>query len=338
MPGVAVVFGEFQPPLRFHLSPRASYMLVNLSRVSERLGSTSFDVVVYASSEACRVTLRDGGWRIGACRRVAVNRLGGGSDWVHVLLYDINETVFRMLSEKVTHGLSGADALAEVTLWLELNATYGSSGLNGVLTPLQFLELRRGVCIDYGIFTVAALLAAGYHDAYILMFGDNPLEAHAAAAAVVDGHLFIVDQHWPPTDFEDYVTYGEHSLPPNTTLLLIRVHREGGHVEADGNYTTVENLLKRFPDSWPPDSPDETLAAAVAEKVARDSGAKLRLCSHGRIDYQWPALRLYTPIFGKWWATILAWKIEETLQSYGIKPECIHVYPSGPDTLTITYD
>ncbi len=65
-----------------------------------------------------------------------------------------------------------------------------------VLSPARFLQLRRGICSDYAVFTAVALYLGGYCPLVLDVNLTGPV-GHAAVAVDYNGHLFVLDQHLP---------------------------------------------------------------------------------------------------------------------------------------------
>ncbi len=72
-----------------------------------------------------------------------------------------------------------------------------------VLSPPRFIDLRRGICSDYSVFTSVALYLGGYTPRVLDVNLTGPV-GHAATAVEYNGKLFVLDQHlplWPITGY-----------------------------------------------------------------------------------------------------------------------------------------
>ncbi|WP_202318520.1 transglutaminase-like domain-containing protein [Archaeoglobus neptunius] len=72
-----------------------------------------------------------------------------------------------------------------------------------IQTPAETVSLRKGICTDYAILTLALLKGAGC-DGYLVNVTFEKGEGHVAAAILLNGTFFILDQHLPPLDPGSY--------------------------------------------------------------------------------------------------------------------------------------
>ncbi len=136
-------------------------------------------------------------------------------------------------------------------------------------SPLQTINEGAGICADYAILISSLLVYAGI-DSYILVIDSSTLR-HAAAIAIVNNTPFVLDQHPPPIEFQDYYEYMLGSLDLIKCSTLYHVVRK------DGKLALRE---VRIPKSWLRDSyPEDYTPESLAYDVLRVA----ETLSNGRI-------------------------------------------------------
>lgn len=136
-------------------------------------------------------------------------------------------------------------------------------------SPLQTINKGTGICADYAILISALLVYAGI-DSYILVINSSGLR-HAVAVAVINSTPFMLEQHPPPIEFQDYYEYMLGSLGFVNDSTLYHV------VKKDGKLALKE---VRIPQSWLHDSYPED---CVPESLAYDVLRVVETLSNGRI-------------------------------------------------------
>ncbi|GEM_PF-6141597 len=154
-------------------------------------------------------------------------------------------------------------------------------------SPLRTINKGTGICADYAILISSLLVYAGI-DSYILVIDSSTLR-HAAAVAVVDNTPFVLEQHPPPIEFQDYYEYmlGSLSLVRDSTLYHV--------VRKDGKLALREVRIPQswLRDSYPEDYTPESLAYDVLraaetlsnKRIIPDAGLKsLIACNYSAIQ------------------------------------------------------
>ncbi len=261
---------------------------------------------------------------------------------LYALACGINATTLSILRSELGGVLSGGlpGVAWRLLAWEEKSIEYNDT-VPGVETPLEMLRVRRGKCIDYAVFTAAALLAAGAKSVYIAEvyseLGRFTLASgHAFTVLPYKGSLIVLDQKLPPVELEDYEAY---ILRGARQRLYIKLELlQGGHVRL----TTGTGLRLDARDSYPEDTLPEHVVRNAAILLAGKLGAKLdenvlgdyryevdvylcrctidvaspiQLC----ISCEIPLSKLYSPIFERFWPEYLASKIYRQLLEASVK-------------------
>ena len=144
-----------------------------------------------------------------------------------------------------------ADKVWKVLEWVGNNIKYDydkeAKGIFYINNPLTTINRGKGVCIDYSVLISAALQSINVSPTYILSIKSLN---HAVAAVYLNNSLFILDQHLPPMELQDYIEY----ILENTTVYADVIQIRGGMspvVEIFSNIN-LNNLLGK--DSYPQDS------------------------------------------------------------------------------------
>ena len=154
-----------------------------------------------------------------------------GNTVYDVVFRGFNKTAFQRIKEQVLGNYSYNDAFDvayHLVEWADSNIEYdyfkAISVLFYIYDPLTFLEKKSGVCIDYAVFYAAGFFAAGFKEAYILIFevGD---EWHAVAGIEYNSSMLILEQHLPIMEFKDYIENSELILnaPINSPIYAFKI-------------------------------------------------------------------------------------------------------------------
>ncbi len=156
-------------------------------------------------------------------------------DLLEAVMYGYNTTTLEIIRKEVLGGklLSNEETLRRVLSWLEKNTEYDYEKAEAtsfsVLTPLQFLKVRKGVCSDYAVFTAAALLAGGFKEVFIVIINTS-VGWHATAGVVLNEMFLVADQRLPPIEWGDYIEYWFKPVG-EVQVLKIRMDRNTPVVE-----------------------------------------------------------------------------------------------------------
>jgi len=181
------------------------------------------------------------------------------------------------------------------------------------------------------VFLAATLISAGVEPVYILSL--NTIDGrHAAAAVEISGTLFVLDQHLPPVEWDDYLEYVFSVLSPVYVYRITYDPEEGPTVE----FYKLDTL--RYADTYPSDAVPSNLAQDVCRKLASILEASCTpACSsmYSRsMRWSWEVLKLYSPAFHEQWVDYIA---EMLAQYFKQKPSCIWIEVNDPSTLIIYY-
>jgi hypothetical protein len=216
--------------------------------------------------------------------------------------------------------------------WVSKNIVYGEDTssrsvklCNGLVchvakNPLDTIASGRGVCIDYAVLIASALLSVNISPVYIVIFDDY---GHGVAAIEIGNAVFILDQHPPPIELEDYFKY----ILQNKTRTSITVFR----LRVVNSYVTYETAeLPSAKDIWPLDRVPDTMGNEVATEVGSQTGLYasmeaftnprliinfnitiMKLGDDGTKIVEWA---LYSPTFHRYWVKHLAQRVLEVIK------------------------
>ena len=317
----------------------------SLSRVAEALGPGVYRLVVYSGAGdawECNVTVTASSLEILGCVSTiyvpSPPPAGGYDSVLTAIVLGVNETSVTAVGRAVYGGLvpSGPEAAWRALNWTDTNLVYDwakysliESGAEvGVESPLEVLRTRRGVCSDYAVFTAAATLYAGL-DSYVLLF---PEALHAAAGVALNNTLFVLDQHLPPVELQDYL---EYELPGYSgEIVVYHIHYRGGEARVVAYSIEPGSVW----DAYPADRLSSRVVDEARELAARNLSLEPRselatVIRHGvRAGYGFslPALRDaavqsrgyaplsrgYSPVFREEWAHWLSARASSLIVMY----------------------
>lgn len=312
-----------------------------LGRLLSTLEPGSYRVVVYGpegDAWTCGLEVSGTAVTLGSCEESTyIASPFEVLDIYSAILYGLNETTAEKIAETIVPGWAGmgpAERAWRILAWADSNMTYDydkqlqiDSGLPaGVQAPLETLARRKGVCSDYAVLLASAAAGAGL-DPYVLLL---PRSNHAAAAVGLNESLYVLDQHLPPLELQDYLEYVDRA---DEDIAVIHVHlvpRRGPRLVA---YWLPRS---RVVDTYPQDRlPPSTVAEArdiVSSYTGLEPNPSLSsLLGLGRGAY-WsltlPSLAgikaggghglgvAYSPVFDKQWARLLAHYALDLLKRY----------------------
>lgn len=210
-----------------------------------------------------------------------------------------------------------------ITLWwisnnIKYNYTKARLQTFCVQTPYETIVKRSGVCVDYAVLTAALLLYLNVSPVYITVLRGV---GHAVTIVKVNGVLFVLDQHLPPIEIQDYAQYlvGLRAFNNVTIYELSKI----------GNRIVIREFNKnifQIVDDYPEDNVSKSLVIKVIELVSKATGRvpdkSLQLFENvnvytyrlkrlvgivinNRTVYV-PLFKLYDPVFKSEWAKWLA--------------------------------
>jgi len=195
--------------------------------------------------------------------------------------------------------------------------------------PLTTIRERKGICIDYSILLTSALLSANIQPVYILSFEDY---LHAVAAICLDNIVYILDQHLPPIELQDYAEYVLAGDLGKIRAIQIRLINGVPTIEL---FNDVELYLM---DCYPEDDIPGNISREVATAITKSHPDLIpdpRL--HSLIDTSILSTRLtigspvlagievstkvpitayYSPVFRAQWVEYLAQKTLDLISRY----------------------
>lgn len=227
--------------------------------------------------------------------------------------------------------------------WLDKNTEYDYTSTlttwfsSAIRDPITFFNTRRGVCSDYALFTVTALIAGGANNVYTLLF-ETERSSHVTAAVEINNVLYVLDQRLPVYEWADYVDYV--FKPVGREMQVIRVWLDSDGLSAIEVFTVdpVEFTTER-PDTHPSDRVPVKLVEDSIQLVGRDLQKQVTpLCKWNcyltwRL-LSWKPLKAYTPLFHNYFVKFLADFIVKNAGTHLTRATCLW-YAVESDTLIL---
>ena len=217
--------------------------------------------------------------------------------------------------------------------WVSDNIRYDydkeAKGIPYINNPLTTINRGKGVCIDYSVLISAALQSVNVSPTYILSIKSVN---HAVAAIYLNNSLFILDQHPPPMEIQDYIEYILKSRTVRADIIQIK----GGKTPVVEVFSNVD-LSKLFNyDSYPQDSIpylDCEVSMRLSKYLGLTTEPKLlsliesnllvgkltllvRPISGLRMSEAVPVTYFYNPVFKNQWIDFLAMKALSIARKY----------------------
>ena len=272
---------------------------------------------------------------LSTCRHVIIFLLPSLSESVFdVLLDDINITTINYLRSHLFNNSkleNMADKAWYILSWIDENTYYDyvkaimSPLFENILDPITFFKEKKGICIDYAIFTATALIASGSKDAYIIIFNTSE-GAHAVAGIVINNTLFILDQRLPVYEWADYEEYV--FKPVGNLMQTVRIGLdEKGQSIIEARLVDPRHFSETHPDTYPTDTVPETLVNEAVRELAKRLNAKYTTnCSYTyyfKVNlFDWEILKAYNPVFHRHFTTLVVNALLEMLGDYLSKAQC----------------
>ncbi|MEM0311527.1 MAG: transglutaminase-like domain-containing protein [Ignisphaera sp.] len=215
----------------------AKYKLDEIAKLLEAYRATNVKITLKPESVVCNAILTENRTLLfSECRRVillVIPSLSGRSI-LETVCYEVNITAVDYLHNHLfneTFFNNPLELSRFILDWLDRNAEYNYfkaafSLFSDVMGPVEFFEQRTGVCADYAVFTATALLAGGSDEAYILIF-NTTRGWHATAGIVVNGTLYILDQHPPLYEWSEYTVHVFKPVGNKMQIMRIKLDNNG---------------------------------------------------------------------------------------------------------------
>jgi len=321
------------------------YDSAEVAREIASRGFTSPQLLLKALNDRswlCRVDIGSGAVNITGCRETYVNvEPGEGITLIEAVVKYVNTTSISYVSSLLYHG-NPSSSLAEaswmVLEWLTNNTSYdyekANSNVSYIYDPITFANLRKGICTDYALFTVAALVNLT-GSTYILVFNTTRV-AHAVAGVVVDGGFFVLDQSLPPIELEDYFSSLGELLGGvlNSDIFLYRVWLENGSVRLSITRLTLGDLLRIYPDTNPSDDITDVFMSRLTDYLKTlykyDAGS----APTEHVEVKWGGFRYYSDVFVDQYVKYVVDNLKNTLPTDAI---ITSVSRGGPYTVYIYF-
>lgn len=199
----------------------AKYWIIDIFRSRSNSATAELIVKTPETSKKCVITYSNNELKITTCSSIIVKESSTTSPFtksisIHeAILNYVNQSAIKYIRQNLLRDKEDWDlALLSIYIltWLETNTRYSyekalSSYLQfTIYDPITFFERKSGVCVDYALFTVTALLAGGAKEAYILLI-DTGLGPHAAAAVKINNTIYVLDQKLPLYELRNYLSY-----------------------------------------------------------------------------------------------------------------------------------
>lgn len=320
-----------------------------LSLITTRGAPSEIKLIIEVESKRCYMRLLGEGKLVfTSCESVTLlpsyNYIFFGlrSSLYEVLVYKVNSASVDYLRKHLISSLEAttpAELVWKLGKWLEKNTEYDREKATHtffnytVYGPIEFFEVKRGVCSDYAVFTATALLSGGFNETYILVFNtDNG--RHATAAVEINSTLYVLDQQLPVYEWNDYV---EYVLKPIGVIEVIKVSIDN-HGGSSIEIKTIrpEDLSRKYPDTYPYDVLPESVVQEAMLALSRKLGFMYTPSCSYRMYYmlRWEVLKAYTPVFYKQYVELLAELIEGLLHQSLRNAKCAWATIKG-DTIFV---
>ncbi len=307
---------------------------ISMDRIVEKVGCGRYLLAVFSGNKVVlevETTISDQGIGISYSSSHELRELAplNPSKLVNLdpLLAAILRGVDRDSVEEVSRklGLAKCGSLSECA-WRAIDAiskavSYEFRKGNYVQTPLETLERGKGICSDFALLTLAAMLSIGFERGFVAEIELVNASPHAVELEEIGNSLLLFDQSPPPIEWQDYVQYvlrGEKSIA-SLELYAVQLDRGGQPKVVSWRARSLD-----VPDSWPSDSLPKGFSYRVSEEVAKEIRAmmcpelrSLRCLVGTTLEIKGPTLRnfkstnyalskLYSPIFDKEWIELYA--------------------------------
>ncbi|ADM27500.1 Protein of unknown function DUF553 [Ignisphaera aggregans DSM 17230] len=257
-----------------------------------------------------------------------------------VILNTFNETSMNILRKSVYR-----DSLPNDTRWIIWNAlTWINNNIEydrakalspstGIYDPLTTMKLGKGICSDYAVLTSAILLSANINPVYILTFNTS-IGLHAAVGIELNNTLWILDQHLPVIEWDDYKQY---VVNITSQIYVYRIWYSHGTSSIE-----FYRMDREYIDTYPIDAIDQRAIDIVMDIVSRETGMRISRELSTVIHIWGASLKLslpiidrdiyvpldtaYSPIFKEQWSVWLASYIIDLLNKYYL--DCIEMHGS----------
>ncbi len=261
-----------------------------------------------------------------------------GDTFYNVILDSYNESTMNYLRNLVYSGRSPSnveEAVWRALEWVDENIEYDYSKslfsiFYDIYDPVTFAREGYGICSDYAVFLSATLLSVGIEPVYILSL-NTTMGGHAVAAVEIDNALYILDQHLPVIEWDDYRQY-VFNIVETVYVYKITYNVDKG--------PTIEfyELRKEYIDTYPEDEIDPDLVKDVCKELSTLLNTQCSiLCRHQyswKTKWTWEVLKYYSPTFHKQWINYIVENIREDLPEH---TTCIWIEKTSSTTLIIYY-
>ncbi len=323
-------------------------LLIDASTLLRILGEGEYLLVIWTSytptskpveTARCKITLEPGGAKTGSCKLVRsplyldctmISPTDSSSDdpisWLCYLTPWSLDQVERVVYGGVPPSYK-AEAVWKALEWVSEKISYDwekqETRRPGTLSPVEMLRVRRGVCRDYTMFLVAALLSAGVKPVYAIWI---PGLNHTTAVVEVRGSLVVLDQKLPPVELGDYEEYiighrlgkvivAAYTLKEGLPLVLVqsKILEPTDTYPADDE-DELSGMVRKVLESERPELKPEPRLRMFIETGVKVAMYKLYSPTlAGVTAKRVPLMKLYSPIFAWQWARMLAKVAERVL-------------------------
>jgi len=257
------------------LKKDSAVLIISAQRLLKALGQATGGVyTLELEGQGCSFKIENGKLLF----KSACSELNGGvyvtitnRGILQAILLGYTDTALTQVKRAVWDGAlppSPLDAAWDILLWLEKNTEYDKFSAmlrEDVLTPLEFLNTKRGICADYAVFTASAITSL-YGEAYIVIM-DTDREPHAAAGIVYGSKFLMVDQSRPPIEWDDYAHYVFTLKGDEIQLIKISINPE---LRLEIWTLSPSEMARKYPDSYPIDqTPPEIFVKAARYLVEK---------------------------------------------------------------------
>jgi len=268
-----------------------------------------------------------------------------GNSLYEVLLESLNSTTFNILrraiwNDRIPSNEAGIvwSLVAYADSHFKYDYSKASLTYSSIYDPITFLKKGRGICIDYAVFYVSALLSAGFKNAYIVSMSTSK-GGHALAVVEINNVYYALPQHLPVMELADYYQYYSMTLAariyPNA--YIYHVIMNNGEVKI-----ILDKInLSKVRDAYPNDGIDAKFITLLTEDLAVLLHARissyLPMGGYYYFNYKWGEFVCYSPVFAKYWAYWIAQDIATDIRKYTYSINYIVVERTGPLSFRVYY-
>ncbi len=281
-----VPIGEHKPGVILadyvYINNSLTLLAIKLSKVLSTVQAGTYTIIMWSGYESkvikvleCRAILKETAILLKDTKileepiKVACSMSGGEdiASYLTSLICYYNPSTLEEIKSIIYGNLTlqtNQEKIWRALKWVDENIMYdyekSKAGVKYVNDPLTTIRERKGICTDYSVLLTSALLSANIQPVYILSLEDY---LHAAAAVCLDNTVYILDQHLPPIELQDYAEYILGGDLGKIRVIQIRLINGEPTIEL---FNEVELYLT---DYYPEDDTPSNISREVAASIKK---------------------------------------------------------------------